>query len=31
MDKRAEFVQKMNVYSNGLKGQEHLCALTVLG
>ena len=31
MDKTGEFVQEKNVYSNPLKGQEHLCAFTALG
>ena len=31
MDKTGEFMQEKNVYSNPLKGQEHLCAFTALG
>jgi hypothetical protein len=31
MDKTGDFVQEKNVYSNPLKGQEHLCVLTALG
>ena len=31
MDKTGEFVQEKNVYSNPLKGQEHLCVFTALG
>jgi len=30
MDKTGEFVQEKNVYSNPLKGQEHLCVFTAL-
>ena len=31
MDKTGKFVQEKNVYSNPLKGQEHLCVFTALG